>query len=94
MKSEQTRSERIAQFLIRYLAQVAIILLTVGMAHQVNKESETVRYLFFLKSCEAEVLRKVCLKTCFEELPKIGAHMIKINQAQQNGALTDDAYGD
>ena len=26
MKSEQTRSERIAQFLIQYLAQVAIIL--------------------------------------------------------------------
>jgi len=77
-------------FIAVALSYVVIILFTFGMAHQVNKESETVRHLFFLKSCEVEVLRKVCLKTCFEELPKIGEYMIRINQAQQmNGDVNE-----
>ena len=81
-------------FIAVALSYVVIILFTFGMAHQVNKESDTIRHLYFLKYCEAEVLRKVCLKTCNEEVPKIGEYLIRVNQAQQNSALTDRAYGD
>ena len=70
-------------FMAVAVSYIAIILLTLGMASQINKESDTLRHLYFLKYCETEVLRKVCLKTCLEEVPKIGEHMIRINQAQQ-----------
>lgn len=64
------------------VSYVAIILLTLGMADQINKESDTLRHLYFLKYCEAEVYKKVCLKTCMEELPKISDHLIQIKQLQ------------
>lgn len=59
-----------------------VIVLTYGMASQVNKESDTLRHLYYLKYCEAEVLRKVCIKTCMEEVPKISDHLIQIKQLQ------------
>ena len=70
-------------FIAVAVSYVVIILLTLGMASQINKESNTLRQLYFLKYCETEVLRKVCLKACLEEVPKIGAYLIRVNQAQQ-----------
>ena len=60
-----------------------VIIGTIGSIFQSNKESEYVRNLYFLKSCEVEVLRKICLTACLEEVPKLGEYMIRINQAQQ-----------
>ncbi len=76
---------RISTIIFAVVAVVYGIIMigTIGSIFQSNKESEYVRNLYFLKSCEVEVLRKICLTACLEEVPKLGEYMIRINQAQQ-----------
>lgn len=74
-------------FVVVAVVYCVIVVLTFGIAHEINTESDTLRHLYFLKYCEAEVLRKVCtatMKNCLDEVPKISDHLIQIKKAQRN----------
>lgn len=80
-------------FIFVALTYTVIMLLTFGTITQVNKESEAVRHLYFLKYCETEIYRKVCLETCLGEVPKITEHLIQIKKAQHGEEKTTESGG-